>query len=83
MITYSFTKYADRQFQKLPAETQRRIAEKIKFYIATGNPIHFAKFITDSKDKTYRFRVGGHRIFFDWKNNHIKVNNIKPRPRAY
>ena len=83
MITYGFTKHADRQMRKLPTETQKRIVRKIKFYILTENPLHFAKLITDDKDKTYRFRIGDYRIFFDWKNNHIKVNNIKPRPRAY
>jgi len=83
MITYSFTKYANRQLQKLPTETQRRIIKKIKFYIETDNPLHFAKLIIDSKDRIYRFRVGNQRVFFDWENNHITVNNIKPRPRAY
>lgn len=86
MITYDFTTHADRQLSQLPTELQKRIVKKIKFYIATGNPLHFANTIKGEKDKIYRFRVGGWRIIFDWldaNGGHIRVLNIKPRPHAY
>jgi mRNA-degrading endonuclease RelE of RelBE toxin-antitoxin system len=86
MIDYSFTKHTHRQFRKLPLETQRRIIKKIKFYISTGNPLHFADFIKGEKGKVYRFRIGDWRIIFDWLNTngkHIRVIQVKPRPKAY
>ncbi|MBI4692010.1 MAG: type II toxin-antitoxin system RelE/ParE family toxin [Candidatus Terrybacteria bacterium] len=83
MISYSFTKYADQELQKLPLETQKRIIKKIRFYIESGDPFYFAKSITDSKEKVYRFRIGDYRIFFDYKNNQILITKISPRPKAY
>lgn len=83
MISYSFTKYAERQLQKLPLEIQKRIIKKIKFYIESSNPFYFAKSVTDSKEKAYRFRIGDYRIFFDYKDNQILITKISPRPKAY
>ena len=83
MITYEFTKYADRQLQKLPLEVQRRIIKKIKYYIDTGNPIHYADSVKGEQQKVYRFRIGDYRIIFDWNGSLITVIKISPRPRAY
>ncbi len=65
MISYTFTKYADREFRKLPIATQRRIVKKIKFYITTGTPLHFADTIKGRGNKVYRFRIGNYRVIFD------------------
>ena len=86
MITYSFTKYADSEFRKLPVTIQIRIVKKIKFYIATGKPLHFADTIKGREDKVYRFRIGDYRVIFEWLENnqgHIRILKVRPRPQAY
>lgn len=83
MIGYSFTKYADRQLRKFPAAVQRRIIEKIEYYISTGNPLHFADSIEGESGKAYRFRVGDYRLIFDWEKDHILVTKVSLRSRAY
>lgn len=45
MIGYGFTTHADRQLRKLPLETQRRIIDKLRYYLATDDPLHFANAI--------------------------------------
>lgn len=83
MINYSFTKYADRQLRKFPIEIQRRIVKKIKYYISTGTPLHFAEAIEGEKGKVYRFRIGDYRVIFDWEDGHILVTKVSIRSRAY
>ena len=86
MITYDLTTHADRQLRKLPIDLQRRIIKKIKFYIATDNPLYFADSIKGEAGKIYRFRIGNWRVICDWidKNGgHIQILTIKPRPHAY
>ena len=83
MIDYSFTRHADRQLRKLPIVIQRRIIQKIKHYIATGNPLHFADSIEGEGDKVYRFRIGDYRIIFDWEGDYILVTQVSLRSRAY
>ncbi|HDZ77328.1 MAG TPA: type II toxin-antitoxin system RelE/ParE family toxin [Candidatus Omnitrophica bacterium] len=84
VITYSFTKYAYKQLKKLPANIQKRIIKKIKFYISTSDPLHFADTIEGKQDKGYRFRIGDYRVIFDWgRNNHILVTKVFLRGEAY
>jgi hypothetical protein len=48
-MRYSFTKHADRQFSKLPVVVQRRIIKKLKYYLATSQPLHYADSIGGEK----------------------------------
>ena len=80
MIDYDFTKQADRQFCKLPAEIQARIIEKLKFYLTSPRPFIFAKFIRREKDVVvYRFRIGAYRLIFDWDGKIVLVTQVRPR----
>jgi len=83
MTCYGFTKHADRQLRKLPIDTQRRIIKKIKHYISTGDPLHFADAIEGEKTKVYRFRIGDYRVIFDWEDGHILVTKVSMRSQAY
>jgi len=83
MTGYSFTKHADRQLQRLAPDLQRRIILKIKDYIATGDPLHFADAIEGQAGKVYRFRVGDYRVIFDWQDGHILVTRVGHRSRVY
>ena len=83
MITYEFTKRADRQLQKLPFPVQRRVVKKIKHYIETGDPLHFADTVSGASGKIYRFRIGDYRVIFDWEDNKIVVTEVGPRDTVY
>ena len=83
MTSYSFTKHAYRELQKFPIDIQKRLIKKIKHYISTGNPLHFADTIEGEKGKVYRFRIGDYRVIFDWGNGHILVTKVSVRSRSY
>jgi mRNA interferase RelE/StbE len=83
MITYEFTKQADRQLCKLPLFIQRRIVSKIKYYIRTGNPLRFATSVSGAVGKVYRFRIGDYRVIFDWEDGKIVVTEVGPRDSIY
>lgn len=42
---------------------QKRIYKKLQFFLASRDPISFAKKLTGARNK-FRFRVGGYRIIF-------------------
>ena len=83
MISYCFTKHADYQLRKLPISTQEFIIRKLKFYIATGNPLHYADSIEGERDKVYRFLAGDYRLIFDWENGNILITKVALRAKAY
>jgi len=83
MIIYSFTKHAERDLAKLSLEIQRRVVKKIKYYIETENPLHYADSIKGESGKVYRFQIGDWRVIFDWLGSEIRVTKIRPRPNAY
>lgn len=80
-IRYSYPARDD--FKKLPRETQKRIAKKMRFYAEQEDPLKFAERLTNHEDGDFRFRVGRWRIFFDVNKHRIEVLRIKPRPKAY
>lgn len=83
MITYEFTKRADRQLCKLPLSIQRRIVTKIKYYVETGDPLHFATVVGGTAGRVYRFRVGDYRVIFDWEDDKIVVTEVGHRDSVY
>jgi len=83
MISYSFTKHADRQLRKFSIPAQIFIIKKIEYYISTGNPLHYADSIESERSKVYRFRAGDYRVIFDWKNGNILVTKVAVRAKAY
>ena len=81
MIPYDFTQKATKELKKLSRAEQRRIIEKLEFYLSQANPLSFAKFIDRGKGiKVYRFRIGDWRVIFDWEEGKsILITKIKPR----
>ena len=66
---------------------QKRIADKLRFYLSNDNPLTHAKKLKNSRLGTYRFRIGDYRAIFDIDK---KVNitillilKIKHRKDAY
>ena len=79
----NYTKSAIIDLQSLPRDIQKRIAQKMKFYVGVNNPLRFAERLTDHKDADFRFRIGDYRIKFDVIDNNIFVLRIKHRKDSY
>ena len=78
-----FTKSAFRQFQKLPKSVQRRIDEKLRFYLLQKNPLEFAEPLKDLNFGGWRFRMGDYRIIFDVGKDKIIVLKVGRRKDVY
>jgi len=81
MIPYDFSQKAREQIEKMSEDDQRRIIEKVEFYLSAPDPLSFAKFIGRRSDiKVYRYRIGNWRVIFDWEDGKsIFITQIKPR----
>ncbi len=67
MVSFVFTKYAEKGFRKLPVSVQKRILDKLK--LLKGHPDIFsvAKVLHDLKPATHRLRVGSYRLILELK----------------
>jgi len=82
-MNYSFTQNALKELRGLEIVIQKRIIEKLDFYVAMDNPLVFAKSLRDSKFGEYRFRVGEYRVIFDVRGNEIVILTIGHRRDIY
>jgi len=78
-----FTQSAFRQFQKLPRDIQKRIDEKLRFYILQKNPLQFVEPLKDSRFGNWRFRIGDYRILFDVEEDKIIILKVGHRKDVY
>ena len=78
-----FTHSAFRQFKKLDRRIQKRIDEKLRFYLSQKDPLQFAEPIRDLRFGSWRFRIGNYRVLFDLKNNKIIILKIGHRKDIY
>ena len=78
-----FTRTAFRQFQKLNRPTQKRIDEKLRFYLTQKSPLQFAEPIRDSRFGSWKFRIGDYRVLFDVENDKIIVLKLGHRKDIY
>lgn len=78
-----YTHKADRQLRSLPRIVQKRIARKMRFFVAQDDPLHFAERLTDYRYGEFRFRIGDYRVTFDMKNNTIFVLKVGKRDNVY
>ena len=83
MVSYDFTKRAERLFLKLPENVQQRIVEKLEFYLKSPNPLLFAKRLSGSSTPAYRFQIGDYRVVFDWEGNSILITKVGHRKDIY
>ncbi|MDA1316779.1 MAG: type II toxin-antitoxin system RelE/ParE family toxin [bacterium] len=85
-MDYSFTPSALKDLHHVDKSQQKRIIEKIKFYLSSPDPLSFAKTLTKSPYGTYRFRVLGKiRVIFIYEQgaNSIVITRIRFRKEAY
>lgn len=78
-----FSHCAFKQLNNLDKTTQRKIIEKLNFYISQKDPLSFAKRIRDKKFGEFRFRIGDYRILFDLRKDRIFVLGVARREEVY
>ncbi len=78
-----YAQRAEQQLEKLPRAVQKRIAEKMRFYVAQENPLAFAERLTDYREGEFRFRIGDYRVSFDVKKNAVYILKIGKRDKMY
>jgi mRNA interferase RelE/StbE len=59
-----YTKKALKNLEKLPFEISRKITKKIRFFVASGNPLKSAKKLKNTERSSWRFRIGDYRAIF-------------------
>lgn len=79
----NLVKSAARQLSKLDKTTQRRIIEKLEFYLVQGNPLQFAEKLKDFRFGSWRYRMGNYRVIFDIIGNKINILKIGHRKDVY
>lgn len=88
-MTYKilFAHKAKKDFLSLDAKIQKRIAEKLRFFIKSKQPLRHAKKLTNPRLGFYRFRVGDYRIIFDINDKGriclLYILKIKHRKEVY
>ncbi len=79
-----FKPTALKDVKKLPKTLQRRLKEKLEFYLAQPEPLDYAVQLMGSKKSgEYRFRVGDYRIVFDKLGNALVILYIEHRRDVY
>lgn len=78
-----FTKSAFHQFKKLQRSVQKRIDEKLRFYLLQKNPLQFAEPLKDRRVGQWRFRIGNYRVLFDVEDDKIIVLKVGHRKDVY
>lgn len=80
---YIFSGAARKDIDRLPMAIKRALGLKLKDYLDSGDPLHFAKRLVDSKIGTHRFRVGDYRVTFDVENEEIIILRVRNRRDIY
>ncbi len=78
-----FSNSAARQWRKLPREIQKRIKNKITFFLNSLHPLEFAKDIKDKELGEYCFRIGEYRLLFDVREHNIIIVRVGHRKDIY
>ena len=76
-----FTERAVKDFKKLSIDQQERIGLKLLEY--SNDPFTFAKKLSDPALGTFRFRIGKHRIIFDYIDDEIIILRVGHRKDIY
>ncbi len=76
-----FSYQAENDLSKLPFDMQKRIRDKVRFFMRQTNIFTFAKYI--AVKRCYRLRIGNYRLQFIIKNQEVKIISIDPRDKAY
>ncbi len=83
MFSYAFKPHAVKELKKLPKDIQKRIINKLDYYIGSDNPLVFADTLVNFDIGQYRFRIGDYRIIFDVQNELIVILSVGHRREIY
>ncbi|VAW27761.1 hypothetical protein MNBD_BACTEROID07-1679 [hydrothermal vent metagenome] len=78
-----FTKKAQKELGRLDAQTRKRIAIKLQYYLEQEKPLEHARPLVHSSLGSFRFRVGHYRIAFDKEGSKYVVVSVIHRKNAY
>ena len=79
----TFSHRAFRQLSSLDKRIQRRIIEKLDFYISQKDPLKFAERMSSPEFGEFRFRIGDYRIIFDVIKDQIMILRVGHRKDVY
>lgn len=84
-MEYYFKPSALRDLKKLPKSVQKKIFNKLDFYIKSDRPLEFAEVIKYKTLGDFRFRIGDYRVIFDFdfKNKLIIILAVGHRKDIY
>ena len=80
---YIITKNAMKDISKLNRVVQKRLKQKLEFYLDQDNPLSFAGPIKDRVDGDYRWRIGSWRVVFDVDGSNIVILRVQHRSEVY
>lgn len=83
MFTYVFKSQALKDIKKLPTEIQKRIINKLEYFISSGKPLSYAENLVNFEIGQYRFRVGDYRVIFDLYGEQIIILTLGHRREIY
>ena len=81
--TLLYKKQAVKDIQKLPKHIQKRLKNKLEWFIDQENPTDFASALTKPADAQYRFRVGSYRVLFDIEAHSVVILHVQHRRDVY
>lgn len=82
-MNYSFKPSALKELKKLPKSIQKRIFEKLDYYVRSRDPLKFAESLKYKEIGNYRYRVGDYRIIFDVADGSIIILSVGHRREIY
>lgn len=84
-MDYCFKPRALHDLKSLPRLIQKKVIEKLDFYIQSEKPLSFAKSLQNKEFGEYRFRIGDHRVIFDYNSSQktITILAIGHRKNIY
>jgi mRNA interferase RelE/StbE len=83
MYKLKFTKNAVKSIKKIDVQAQKRIKQKLKWFISQKNPLEFAEFLTNIRLGDFRFRIGDYRVVFELLGDTLYVHKIEHRKDIY
>jgi mRNA interferase RelE/StbE len=79
MYRFEFTPQAFADLRKLAKPIQKKVIEKLEYFVESGNPLSFASHLINTDIGTYRFRIGDWRVIFDVEGETIIILTLGHR----
>lgn len=83
MYTYEFAPRAVKELSKLPKDWQKRIIQKLDFFVSSKEPLSFTQHLINFEIGQYRFRIGDYRVIFDLEEEILVILSVGHRREIY